>query len=1187
MKIKKIFIQNFKWVKDAQILEFTSDITLLIWPNGFGKTTIFDALEICFTGNIYRINKTEFWDKRSSVWASFYQNDRDKPVIVKICIENAKNEQKMIIAYDNGNNKNAKPKALYFQRYISDFDDQEFQSETFNLINKTQLKDGDIETFLWLDPNKEKIDDIYKLFNYIQQEETSFFLKQSQSDRQWQLDFLFNTDKEVEKINKLKNTQDKVGKFEKKFQQIIDDLKKELENKKSKIIETNNSQYIRFFETEDNIKYEVSFDEEEPFKMALTDEEDLNKEKDRLFVEIQKLSNFLDIFSITEYEKYNKYNFFKEIIENEEKLFYLSIIDFYKKNEQKIWKYEKINSLLYNTNYINYILLENIFINPKEKNRIESEYSLFENIKKYDNFFELYQYKEYVLNTESFQKEVYKNHVYDLLNKENQIQNFLLKNLYSKKYTIKEYKSMLAAIKEDEKWLKFIYFHDFFNQKNWKISIFQEYENTYIEAQQLIEFTKTNNLDSKVNIFFSNILRNIEISTEIVERIKKLKEDKNNIENKIWDKKSFINTLNESRAILLSQFKKSNISFDNSCILCGTKQVNGKDIKNFEEYESFVNKKTEEFKQEIWVYAKDLGSIQKELEKIFTEIDTQIKTYIWTKNVQIELYENLKLQFSSIEDFNNYRNKNIFNSELIERYKFKNTKIDSINIDDFTNFTNNILNELKKYSDIPDFEEVENIELYDEIFKDYKWSDIDINHFSLELLQNEIKSFKNFCEKYINWFSKTRFLTIESLVRDVNFKEIIERINSLEIDNFSQQYMLDNQIKIEKLYNIIQNVQETINNIDFKSNIELIKSLNIKDTIFHIDTFDIESFNHTLDSFKNKCVENIKYYQWLFNFNEQKFQTISTKIYDIVDIEKMKKFTIQTEKNLEDLNKKIIELRSFLKEKQDNVKYNNNIINELNLDLFQKYFNENIELLRKYQTKKSELIQKYDYINLKFNNSLNSSIKYLNERIKKFEDRWKKLGEINKKLESAIKIFNDEKNLYQKQMVEVIQKPFFIYTWRILQNFQQGMWIFIHFNNENKDKTNKTCPLVSFYPSWKSENDAIHQLSSWQLSVVSIAFTLAVNKAYSWLKDLKFLFIDDPIQEMDALNVYWFIELMKYSFIDYFIILSTYNFNNATHIKYKFDKELKADKSDEKLKEVAFINVKDKFSALSVQKLAT
>ena len=56
---------------------------------------------------------------------------------------------------------------------------------------------------------------------------------------------------------------------------------------------------------------------------------------------------------------------------------------------------------------------------------------------------------------------------------------------------------------------------------------------------------------------------------------------------------------------------------------------------------------------------------------------------------------------------------------MIERYKFKNTKLDSINID-FTNLKNQIFNELKKYSDIPDFEGVENIEIYDKIFKDYK-----------------------------------------------------------------------------------------------------------------------------------------------------------------------------------------------------------------------------------------------------------------------------------------------------------------------------------------------------------------------------------------------------------------------------------------------------------------------------------
>jgi hypothetical protein len=62
---------------------------------------------------------------------------------------------------------------------------------------------------------------------------------------------------------------------------------------------------------------------------------------------------------------------------------------------------------------------------------------------------------------------------------------------------------------------------------------------------------------------------------------------------------------------------------------------------------------------------------------------------------------------------------------------------------------------------------------------------------------------------------------------------------------------------------------------------------------------------------------------------------------------------------------------------------------------------------------------------------------------------------------------------------------------------------------------------------------------------------------------------------------------MKYSFIDYFIILSTYNLANATHIKYKFDKELKENKSDKELKEVAFLNIKDKFSTLSTQKSET
>lgn len=49
MKIKKIYIENFKGIKDKKIITFDDQSSLLIGPNGFGKTTIFDVLELCLT----------------------------------------------------------------------------------------------------------------------------------------------------------------------------------------------------------------------------------------------------------------------------------------------------------------------------------------------------------------------------------------------------------------------------------------------------------------------------------------------------------------------------------------------------------------------------------------------------------------------------------------------------------------------------------------------------------------------------------------------------------------------------------------------------------------------------------------------------------------------------------------------------------------------------------------------------------------------------------------------------------------------------------------------------------------------------------------------------------------------------------------------------------------------------------
>ena len=56
MKIKKIKIQNFKDFKNINLDFESSDLIVFDGPNGFGKTSIYDAIELLFTGKIRRFD---------------------------------------------------------------------------------------------------------------------------------------------------------------------------------------------------------------------------------------------------------------------------------------------------------------------------------------------------------------------------------------------------------------------------------------------------------------------------------------------------------------------------------------------------------------------------------------------------------------------------------------------------------------------------------------------------------------------------------------------------------------------------------------------------------------------------------------------------------------------------------------------------------------------------------------------------------------------------------------------------------------------------------------------------------------------------------------------------------------------------------------------------------------------------
>ena len=236
------------------------------------------------------------------------------------------------------------------------------------------------------------------------------------------------------------------------------------------------------------------------------------------------------------------------------------------------------------------------------------------------------------------------------------------------------------------------------------------------------------------------------------------------------------------------------------------------------------------------------------------------------------------------------------------------------------------------------------------------------------------------------------------------------------------------------------------------------------------------------------------------------------------------------------MQRKQKDLFEFLVNKLLEYKYDD-IKSEDKYNYFEKYFESSENIFEKY--KKQDFINKKSYVNNQF------QIKQ-NEIAKLFEIRKEKIDKIVNKLKDLKDIYSKEIKAYKVDMTEKIKIPFFIYTAKILQNYQQGMGIFID--------TNDNTSAIRFLTPTDSDHDVMHHLSSGQLAVVSLAFCLAINKTYNLSPNLKILAIDDPIQEMDALNIHSFIELIKNEFAnDYQLIFSTHNDMNAIYMKYKIE----------------------------------
>ncbi|AQX00502.1 AAA family ATPase [Elizabethkingia anophelis] len=302
----------------------------------------------------------------------------------------------------------------------------------------------------------------------------------------------------------------------------------------------------------------------------------------------------------------------------------------------------------------------------------------------------------------------------------------------------------------------------------------------------------------------------------------------------------------------------------------------------------------------------------------------------------------------------------------------------------------------------------------------------------------------------------------------------------LQIENKTEQIKEINSDKTNRLQETFTEFKsETVKRIIELINIHLTSLNYIKE--FASQLLDLED-NHFNDLIKALSILEIDYSQYL---NDE-------QILDVADKLELFKNEISIIKEMS--NAALIE-SYFLEYFRD---YFNNELNQVDSITI-----EQIEAKKKYLSHKLSLSQ---------NQILQTKSALLLEATKKRDTA----KEVSQKLNRLKSTYNSSLKSYQKKIIKDIETVFHIYSGRIMQSFQGGIGLFIFPEKEG----------IRFQTGSKKTYDAIFTMSSGQLSALIISFTLALHKKYS---QNKLILIDDPVQTMDELNLYGFIDLLRYS----------------------------------------------------------